>query len=118
MTDPFDNAFALLAAAADVPGCKARIGELRRQLDEIGKAQARLDADRASAAADKAADDTREKALREREIAVAIGERNLSAGLQQLAADRRAMAPRPGFDPNFGPGSVGPGGITREAYSE
>jgi hypothetical protein len=118
MSDAFEDAFALLAAASDAPGCKARVAELRKQLDAIEKAQAQLDADRAATAADKAAADEREKSLREREAKVTLAERTLAAGQQQLAADRRAMAPRPGFDPNFGPGSMGPGGMTREAYSE
>jgi septal ring factor EnvC (AmiA/AmiB activator) len=72
MTDAFDDAFAILAAAADVPGCKARIGELKKTLDAIEKAQAQLAADRAAfeheVAETKAALDRRQARLTEGEV--------------------------------------------------
>jgi hypothetical protein len=111
MTDAFADAFALLAAAADAPGCKSRLVELKKQLDAVEKARTQLEADRAAVAADKAASGEREKTLREREAKVVLAERILSKGQEELAAARRALAP--GYqDPNLF------GTITREAYSE
>jgi hypothetical protein len=95
MSDAFADAFALLAAAADVPGCKARLAEMKKQLDAIEKARAQFEADRAAAVADKAAADEREKTLRDREVAVALGERILNNGREELAAARRAMTVPP-----------------------
>jgi hypothetical protein len=116
MTDAFADAFALLAAAADVKGFEARISRLKKLSEQVAADQVQLVADRAAAAADRAAADEREKALRVREAKVILAERALAAGQQQLAADRRAMAPKFAFDSNFGPGSMGPGGITRDEY--
>jgi hypothetical protein len=46
MTDAFADAFALLAAMADVKGCKARLDELRRATQEAETARAPLEAAR------------------------------------------------------------------------
>jgi DNA repair ATPase RecN len=118
MSDAFTDAFALLAAAADVKGCEARITKLKKLSEQVAAEQSQLDADREVHARTVAAVDEREKALHGREVAVAIAERNLIKDQQALAADRRALAPTLGFDPNMGPGSIGPGGITREPYRE
>jgi hypothetical protein len=118
MTDSFTDAFALLAAGADVKGFEARITRLKKLSEQVAAEQAKLDADRVAHARTVAAVDEREKMLRNREVAVAIAERNLIKDQQALAADRRALAPTLGFDPNMGPGSIGPGGITREPYRE
>jgi hypothetical protein len=118
MSDAFADAFALLAAAADVKGFEVRISKLKKLSEQVAAEQAKLDAEARTLGADKAAVDEQIKAVCEREVAVAIAERALHAGQQALAADRRALAPTLGFDPNMGPGSVGPGGITREPDRE
>jgi hypothetical protein len=116
MSDAFTDAFALLAVAADVPGCKARVAELKKLLDAAAAAQAKLDADSAAHARTMAADEERAKLVRDREVKLALGERDLRVGQEVLAAARRELAPRPGFDPNLGCGTIGPGGIVRDEY--
>jgi hypothetical protein len=118
MSDPFAAVTSLIALIGDAKACARRLAELQATIDAAEKAQAQLDADRRAVAADKAAADEREKTLREREVKVAIGEHNLAKGQQELAAGRRELAPKLAFDPNFGPGSVGPSGLTREPYHE
>jgi hypothetical protein len=100
----------LIALVADPKACAKRLEELRKVSDEVARSQARLDADARTVATDKAAADEREKTLRDREVAVAMGERILNKGREELAAARRAMAVPPVY--------VGPGGLTQEAYSE
>ena len=100
----------------DVKACAKRLEELRATIATAETAQTRLDAERDGHARTVAAVDAREKALRDREAKLVLGERNLKAGLEALAADRRALAQMPAFDANFGPGSMGPGGITRDEY--
>jgi hypothetical protein len=107
MTDPtpetFAAALALLAAAADVPGTKARLADLAKQIAAADKAPTKLDADRAAherAVADAtAASDERERKLRDREVAVAIAERGLIAREKAIAD---ARPPRFDHDPNLG----------------
>jgi hypothetical protein len=115
MTEAFDATIALIALVSDAKACARRLAELKTTMDEIEKAQATLDAHRSAVAADKASGDAREKALREREVAVAIGERALNTGREEVAAARRELAPGFHFNSNFELGSMGPGGITREA---
>jgi hypothetical protein len=116
MSEVFADAFALLAAAADVKGCEARITRLKKLSEQVAAEQAQLDADRAAHARTMAADEERAKLVRDREVKLALGERDLRVGQEALAADRRALAPRPGFDPNLGCGTMGPGGIVRDEY--
>jgi hypothetical protein len=81
MTDPspevFAAALARLAAAADVPGTKARLAELAKQIAAAEKALRKLDAHSAGFARKVAADTAelaeREAALRKRQVAVSIG---------------------------------------------
>jgi chromosome segregation ATPase len=116
MSDAFDDAFAVLAAAADVPGCKARLTELKKQLDAVEKASARLDADLAAheraVAEATAASDEREQKLRDREVKVAFAERDIAAR-EKVIADARP--PRFSDDPNLGLGGRSHSGLTREA---
>jgi hypothetical protein len=42
MTDAFADAFALLAAAADVKGCEARIVKLKKLSEQVAAEQAKL----------------------------------------------------------------------------
>jgi hypothetical protein len=120
MTEPTPEAFAavagLIGLIVDAKARSKRLAELQAATDAATKAQAKLDADRETHARAVATADEREKALRDREVKVAIAERALVAGQQELAAARRAMAPHPGFNPNLVPGSMGPGGITRDEY--
>lgn len=116
MSDTFGDAFALLAAAADVKGCKGRIARLKRLGEQTAAAQAKLEADREAhtrtVEADTAAADAREKSLRDREVAVAIAERDLVRREQIIAA---AKPPR--FTPgsNLNPGEQSYSGLSREA---
>jgi hypothetical protein len=49
MSDAFDDAFALLAAAADVKGFEARITRLKKLSEQVAAEQAQLAADRLEA---------------------------------------------------------------------
>jgi uncharacterized protein YfcZ (UPF0381/DUF406 family) len=115
--DTLTSVASLIALITDAKACAKRLTELQAKLDAAEEAQAKLDAEARSLAADKAAVDEQIKAVREREVAVAIAERALHAGQQALAADRRAMAPTLGFDPNLNPGSQSWSGLTREPNS-
>jgi hypothetical protein len=46
MSDAFDDAFALLAAAADVKGFEVRISKLKKLSEQVAAEQAQLAADR------------------------------------------------------------------------
>jgi hypothetical protein len=117
MSDAFADAFALLAAAADVKGCEARITRFKKLSEQVATEQAQLAVDRAAyerAMADAtAASDERERKLRDREVAVAIAERDLAAR-EKVIADARP--PRFSDDPNLEPGGRSHSGLTREAY--
>jgi hypothetical protein len=101
--DTFAAALALLAAAADVPGAKARLADLAKQIAAAEKAQAKLDADREAhariVAADKAASDERLTKLHDREVKVGIAERDLIAREERV---RAARPPRFDHDANLG----------------
>jgi uncharacterized protein (DUF3084 family) len=114
--DTFAAALALLAAAADVPGTKARLAELAKQIAAAEKAHAALTADREThhreLAAAQAATNAREAKLRDREVKVGIAERDIAAR-EKVIADARP--PRFSYDPNLGPGGRSYSGLTREA---
>jgi hypothetical protein len=114
--ESFAAVSALIALVSDTKSCAKRLAELRATIDAAEKAQAQLDADRAAHARTMAADEERAKSVREREAKLILGERDLRVGQEALAAARRALAPRPGFDPNLGCGTMGPGGIVRDEY--
>jgi septal ring factor EnvC (AmiA/AmiB activator) len=111
--DVFADAFALLAAAADVPGCKARLAELAKQIAAAEKALRKLDADTAEherkVAADTAELAEREAALRKRQVDVMIRENAMAetAKIRGLSDDRFHL------DPNLGPGGRSYSGLTR-----
>jgi hypothetical protein len=113
MTDVFDDAFALLAAAADVKGFEARIMRLKKLSEQVAAEQAKLDADRAAHArkleADTAEMDEREQKLRARHLAVSIAEREVNEARERYAA---ALPPRYPHDPNIF------GTLTREPYTD
>jgi hypothetical protein len=116
VNDAFDDAFAFLAAAADVKGCEARITRLKNLSEQVAAEQAKLDLDRAEhtriTGAERAAADERERKLRDREVAVAIAERGLIAREKAIADVR---PPRFFDDPNLEPGGRSYSGLTREA---
>jgi hypothetical protein len=122
MTDTSPEAFAavadLIRLIADPDGCAKRIRDLQKLGDQLAKAQAKLDADRAASAAAVTVADEREKTLRDREVKVTLGERVLTTGLHELAAARRELAPRFNFDPNLAPGTRSHSGLTRDEYRE
>jgi hypothetical protein len=107
MNDAFDDAFALLAAAADVPGTKARLTELRQQITAAAKAKMRFEADSAAIAAAQAALDEREARVTERERVVLAWE---------LEAAERGEREKFPFSANLEPGGRSHSGLTREAY--
>jgi hypothetical protein len=94
--DAFDAALALLSAAADARGCKARSKKLRLQERRTTAALARLDTAREKHAATKAELAEKEAALVERERVLADWEQE---------ARLRGPKERFPFDPNFAPGS-------------
>jgi hypothetical protein len=102
MEDVFADAFALLAAAADVKGCEARITRLKKLSEQVAAEQAQLAADREAhariVAADKAASDERLTRLCDREVKVGLAERDLIAREERV---RAARLPRFDHDPNF-----------------
>jgi hypothetical protein len=108
MSDVFEDAFALLAAAADVKGFEARITRLKKLSEQVAADQATLDTARLEhdrkVAADTAELAEREAALRKRQVAVSIAEREVNERAQRFAAD---LPPRY-HDPNLF------GTITRE----
>jgi hypothetical protein len=116
VTDTFGTVADLIGLIVDAKACSKRLAELQTTIDAAQKAQAQFAADRGAHARTVAATDAREGALRDREVKVALAERTLAAGQQELAAARRATAPQFGFDPNLSAGSMGPGGITRDEY--
>jgi hypothetical protein len=103
----FERAFTLLAVVADPLGCKARLGELQKQIAAAAKAQAKLDADRETHAATAAALEAREAALVTREACAAAAE-----------AEYFKQQPRERYpaSPNLDPGGRSHSGLTREAY--
>lgn len=98
----FTAALALLAAAADVPGTKARLAELAKQIAAAERALTKLAADTAEherkTAAETAAMDEREQELRQRHVAVSIAERAVDERAQRYAD---ALPPRYPHDPNI-----------------
>jgi hypothetical protein len=104
--DAFTDAFALLAAAADVPGCKARLADLQKQIAAAEKARAKLDA--AQVVHDQTA-----AALEAREIAVTERERVVAAEEQEYW--RQQPKERFPLGANGEPGTRSWSGLTREA---
>jgi hypothetical protein len=100
--ETFADAFALLAAAADVKGCEARITKLKKLSEQVAAAQAKLETERAThdrkVVADTAAMDERELKLRDREIKARLQESNLKEREQRLAAEQPERYPP---NPNF-----------------
>jgi hypothetical protein len=105
MTDVFTDAFALLAAAADVKGCQTRIARLKELSEQVAAAQAKLDA--AQVVHDRTATslDEREARVTERERIVTAWERE---------ASERGARERYPFDPNLSAGSKSWSGLVRE----
>jgi hypothetical protein len=104
MSDAFADAFALLAAAADVTGCKARLADLAKQIAAAAKAKMQFETDSAAIAAAQAALDEREARVSERERVVAADEAELR---EQRPSERFPL------DPNLGVGSRSWSGLTR-----
>jgi hypothetical protein len=102
MSDAFDDAFALLTAAADVKGFEARITRLKKLSEQVAAEQAQVAADREThhreLAAAEAATNAREARLRDREVKVGIAERDLIAREERV---RDARQPRFDHDPNL-----------------
>jgi hypothetical protein len=118
MSDAFQDAFALLAAAADVEGFEARITRLRKLSEQVAAEQAQLAADRAAfereVAETKAALDRRQARLTEGEVELrlrrdAFDQREARNGAAASAEDRFP------FHPDFPPGSRSHTGLAREA---
>jgi hypothetical protein len=109
----FAAALSLLAAAADVPATRARIHSLQKAADAAVNAEAKLAAERTAfdekVAADTAALDAREKALRARAERLAAAESTL-AHRERIAAERADERDRRNgrFE------VVGPGGLVRD----
>jgi hypothetical protein len=120
MTDPSPDAFAavadLIRLIADPDGCAKRIRELQKLGDQLAKAQAKLETERAEhgrkVAADTAELAEREAVVRKREVAVVFAERDVNERAQRFAAE---LPPRYPHDPNLGPGTRSYSGLTREA---
>jgi hypothetical protein len=96
---------------------KAKLSELRRTIERAETATAKLEAaSRAhdqKIAADRAEMATREQRVRDREVAVAIAERNLGER-EKIIADAKPQRYRD--DPNLGPGGRSHSGLTREPH--
>jgi hypothetical protein len=116
MSDAFTDAMVILAAAADAAGCKARLTELKKQMAVVETAEAQLASDRA---AHEAAVKVRKSELDKRQARLTEGEVELNLRRRALAdSEARREA---GFssaqdypvDPNFGPGTQHPCGLTR-----
>jgi mannose/cellobiose epimerase-like protein (N-acyl-D-glucosamine 2-epimerase family) len=90
--DVFADAFALLAAAADVKAFEARITKLKKMSEQVAAAEAQLAADREQHSRTVVAADEQAKTVRDREAKVILAERKLIAGQEALAAERRAFA--------------------------
>ena len=92
----------LVALLADSKATLKRIDQLQKLESEIAKAQAKLDADRAThdraVATAEAEMIAREAAVRKREVEVSIHERDLAAR-EKIIADARP--PRYPHDPNM-----------------
>jgi hypothetical protein len=118
MTDASPDTFAavttLIKLVVDAKACAKRLDDLQRLADQVAKAQATLDADRGThhreLATAEAVTNAREAKLRDREVKVAIAERDLAAR-EKVIADARP--PRFYDDPNLGPGGRSPSGLTR-----
>jgi uncharacterized protein YgiM (DUF1202 family) len=115
-TSEFQVVANLLAIVSDPAASKKRLSDLERQIETLAKLQTKVDNDRAShertTAADKASAAEREKTLRDREVSVAIKERNLVAREKAIAD---ARPPRFSDDPNLNPGGRSYSGLSREA---
>jgi hypothetical protein len=107
----------LIRLIADPDGCAKRVRDLQKLGDQVAKAQARLETERAAhdqkVMADTAAMDEREQKLRDRHLALSIAERDLAAR-EKVIADARP--PRFAGDPKLEPGGRSHSGLTREAY--
>jgi hypothetical protein len=122
MTDPSPETFAavadLIRLIADPDGCAKRVRELQKLGEQVAKAQAKLETERAAhdqtVTADTAAALARETKLRDREVAVAMAQRDVAARERALAD---ARPPRFSDDPNLGPGGRSHSGLTRNEAS-
>ena len=103
MSDPFSAVTGLIALLTDVKACAKRLSELQAAIDASEKAQTHLAADRETHAR------TGGSCRRAEELFMSVSSgsarrASYSEGSQELAAARRELAPRCGFDPKFGPG--------------
>jgi hypothetical protein len=105
--DAFEAAIALLAAAADARGCKARLIKLKKIEERVAVAQAKLDADTGTFEAIKAGLDAREAAVKDREERVDARENEL------ILKQPKERFPLGG---NGEPGTRTHSGLTREPY--
>jgi septal ring factor EnvC (AmiA/AmiB activator) len=111
--ETFAAALALLAAAADVPGTKARLAELQKKITAAETALTKLAAEIAEherkVAADTAELAEREQKLRTRAVDLMVRENALAetAKIRGLSDDRFHL------DPNLGPGGRSYSGLTR-----
>jgi hypothetical protein len=116
MTDAFDDAFALLAAAADPKGFEARITRLKKLSEQVAAEQAQLAADRAAhereVAETKAAFDRRQARLTEGEVELRLRRDAFDQREGRREASISSAADYP-TDPNFAPNTRHPNGMLR-----
>jgi hypothetical protein len=116
MTDP--EAFAavadLIRLIADPDGCAKRIRELQKHGDQLAKAQAKLETERAEHDREVAAETA---GLAEREAALRMHQAELMGREAAMAETARIRGLPESFplDPNLGPGSRSHSGLAREA---
>jgi hypothetical protein len=115
--DAFADAFALLAAAADVKGCEARITKLKKLSEQVAAEQSRLATDREAFAREcaeaKAALDRRQTRLAEGEVELRLRRDAFDQRESRREASISSVADYP-IDPNFRPGTRHPNGMLRE----
>jgi hypothetical protein len=114
--DSFGNLMTLLALVADAPASRARLLELRAQLDAVAKASARLAADRVAfdehAQRIRADLEAKTSELRKRQVKLRGDQGQLAAQQEVISRQKAALDAREGV----GLVEVGaPGGLTRES---
>jgi hypothetical protein len=119
MSDAFEDAFALLAAAADVKGFEARITRLKKLSEQVAAEQAQLEAARIAnerAFAEATADlDRRRSKIAQDEVELRL--RRDAFDQREARRETSSADPFP-FDPNFGPGTRSHTGLAREKHHE
>jgi hypothetical protein len=117
MSDVFADAFALLAAAADVKGLEARIMRFKKLSEQVAAEQAQLAADR-EAHGREVAEAKAELDRRRAGIVADEAELRLRREALNIRTPSRSSAADFPHDPNFNPGTRSHTGLVRDRHHD